>query len=50
MQKQKTYQRSSQNTEEYLKEREAVKKTMEKMEKELKKPAIRAVFERLKDK
>ncbi|WP_185906669.1 MULTISPECIES: hypothetical protein [unclassified Campylobacter] len=31
-------------------QRQAVKKTMQKMEKELDKPAIKAVFERLKDK
>lgn len=35
---------------EYLAERQAVKKAMQKIEKELEKPRIRAVFERLKDK
>ncbi|WP_170999484.1 MULTISPECIES: hypothetical protein [unclassified Campylobacter] len=34
----------------YIAEREAVKKTMEKMAKELEKPQIKAVFQRLKDK
>lgn len=38
------------NDKEYLAEREAVKKTMDKMEKELDKSAINAVFQRLKDK
>ncbi|CAM2833417.1 hypothetical protein [Helicobacter burdigaliensis] len=38
------------NSEEYLSEKEAIKKTREKMKKELKKPEIRAVFERLRDK
>lgn len=41
---------NAKNNKEYLAEREAVKKTMAKMEKELDKPAIKAVFKRLKDK
>lgn len=35
---------------EYLEERQAVKQTMAKMQKELEKPAIYTVFKRLKDK
>ncbi|EHL8768764.1 hypothetical protein KE677_001667, partial [Campylobacter jejuni] len=44
------YNTQQKNNKEYLAEREAVKKTMAKMEKELEKPAINAVFQRLKNK